>query len=97
MERVLEKPLDLTYSDDYPQEVINEIERRLHEVAIHLAGIEDESAIRTLAQDLIKGTSMELIIKKKIGYKGKLGLELVKAKLRNFYATYKRLPKFGEN
>ena len=55
-----------------------------------------EYSIRIFTKDLINEKSIEEIIKRQFGYKGKVGLELAQAELRAFKSEYGRLPKSCE-
>jgi len=102
MDTMSKRPPLILNSKYYSREFLTEIEWRLQAVTLHLSGISYEYlsrkfdltnwSIMIFVKELLKGKPIDYIIKRQLGYRGKLGLELAQAELRELKDKKGRLP-----
>lgn len=103
MNAILRKPPLIPKPNNYSQELLAEIERRLQIVTLYLSGTSGrnltkkfgmaERSIKTFTKDLLEGKPFDKIIRRQFGNNDKFGLELAQIELRAFKETYGKLPK----
>ncbi len=103
MNAILGKPPLIPNPNNYSQELLAEIERRLQIVTLYLSGTSArnltkkfglaERSIKTFAKDLLEGKPSDKIIRRQFRNNDKFGLELAQIELRAFEETYGKLPK----